>query len=139
MGRRFLRGACAATVAALGITPADAAASAQPMHPEVWPAARSRSLVDPRTEAFVDELIGRMSLEEKVGQLIQADVGSIRPEDLREFPLGSILAGGDSPPLGASDRSPAQAWLATARAFRTAAAEARAGRPAVPLIFGIDA
>jgi len=109
------------------------------MHPELWPAAHSRGLKDPRTEAFVSNLMGRMSLEEKVGQLIQADVGSIRPEDLREFPLGSILAGGDSPPLGAPDRSPAQAWLATARAFRAAAAQARPDRPAIPLIFGVDA
>ncbi|TAJ70800.1 MAG: glycoside hydrolase family 3 protein [Phenylobacterium sp.] len=139
MGRRFLRGACVATVATLGFAPAQAAAPVEAVHPESWPAAHSRGLVDPRTEAFVDELMGRMSLEEKVGQLIQADVGSIRPEDLREFPLGSILAGGDSPPLGAPDRSPAQAWLATARAFRTAAAQARPGRPAIPLIFGVDA
>jgi len=109
------------------------------MNPQVWPAAHSRGLVDARTEAFVDELMAGMSLEEKVGQLIQADVGSIRPEDLREFPLGSILAGGDSPPLGAPDRSAAQAWLDTARAFRAAAAQARPGRPAIPPIFGVDA
>jgi len=139
MGRRFLRSACAATVATLGLAPAQAAAPTESIHPEVWPAADSRGLIEPRTEAFVDDLMGRMSLEEKVGQLIQADIGSIRPEDLREFPLGSILAGGDSPPLGAPDRSPAPAWLATARAFRAAAAQARPGRPAIPLIFGVDA
>jgi beta-glucosidase len=139
MGRRFLRGACAATVATLGFAPAQTSVSAEVVHPEAWPAAHSRGLVDARTEAFVDELMGRMSLEEKVGQLVQADVGSIRPDDLREFPLGSILAGGDSPPLGAPDRSSAQAWLDTARAFRTAAAQARPGRPVIPLIFGVDA
>lgn len=139
MGRRFMQGVCATMVATLGLAPAGAAASAEIVHPQAWPAAHSRGLTDPRTEAFVDELMGRMSLEEKVGQLIQADVGSIRPDDLREFPLGSILAGGDSPPLGAPDRSPAQAWLDTARAFRTTAAQARPGRPAIPLMFGVDA
>ena len=39
-----------------------------------------------------------MSLREKVGQMIQADTASIKPEDLKQYPLGSILAGGNSPP-----------------------------------------
>ncbi|WP_293460570.1 glycoside hydrolase family 3 protein [Phenylobacterium sp.] len=126
-------------MATLGLAGARAAEAPAAVHPEIWPASDSRGLKDPRTEAFIDDLMGRMSLEEKVGQLIQADIGSIRPEDLREFPLGSILAGGDSPPLGAPDRSGADAWLATARAFRAAAAQARPGRPSIPLMFGIDA
>lgn len=139
MGRGTLRSACLATAAVMGLASSEAVAQQGSVRPEIWPAARSRGLVDPRTEAFVSDLMGRMTLEEKVGQLIQADIGSIRPADLREFPIGSILAGGDSPPLGAPDRSPAQAWLDTARAFRKAAAEARPGRPAIPLIFGVDA
>jgi len=114
-------------------------ASAQAVHPQTWPAARSPALVDAKTEAFVSDLMGRMSLEEKVGQLIQADIGSIRPSDLKDYPLGSILAGGDSPPLGAPDRSPAPVWLATARAFHDAARDARPGRPSIPLLFGVDA
>jgi beta-glucosidase len=105
--------------------------------PQAWPAAKSVGLVDARTEAFVTDLMSRMSVEEKVGQLIQADLSTVRPADLREYPLGSILAGGDSPPLGAPDRSGPEPWLATARAFREAAA-ARPGAK-VPLIFGIDA
>ncbi|MET0273062.1 MAG: exo 1,3/1,4-beta-D-glucan glucohydrolase, partial [Phenylobacterium sp.] len=84
-------------------------------------------------------LMGRMSLEEKVGQLIQGDISGIRPEDLRDYPLGSILAGGDSPPLGAPDRSPGAAWLATSRAFRAASLEARPGHTPIPVMFGVDA
>ena len=34
-----------------------------------------------------------MTLEEKVGQLVQADIASVTPDDLRTYPLGSILAG----------------------------------------------
>ena len=58
-----------------------------------------------------------MSLEEKVGQIIQADIGHITPEELRRYPLGAVFAGGDSAPAGGTDRSPA-AWLALARALR---------------------
>jgi len=108
-------------------------------HPALWPAAKSQGLVDPKTEAFVSQLMAKMTLEEKVGQMVQADISSIRPEDLRTYPLGSILAGGSSPPLGAPDRSPGPAWLATARAFNAVANEPHPGRTHIPLIFGIDA
>jgi beta-glucosidase len=108
-------------------------------HPDRWPAAHSQGLVDPKTEAVVTRLMARMSLEEKVGQMIQADISTIKPEDLRDYPLGSILAGGDSPPLGAPDRSPAPAWIATAKAFRTVSLESRPGHVPIPVIFGADA
>jgi beta-glucosidase len=115
------------------------AGSAGLAHPELWPAARSRGLVNPETEARITELLARMSIEEKVGQMIQADTGAIKPEDLRQYPLGSILAGGSSPPLGAPDRSPAGPWIATARAFNAVAMEQRPGHMPIPIMFGIDA
>jgi beta-glucosidase len=107
-------------------------------NPAKWPVARSQGLVDPATEAFVDSVLSKLTLEEKVGQLIQADIGAIKPEDLKTYPLGSILGGGSSPPLGAPDRSPQKPWVDTARAFREAAAQ-RVGGTHVPLMFGIDA
>src|SRR5476649_2067377 len=59
-------------------------------HPGLWPRAHSpAALTDRKTEARVRALMARMSLEEKVGQVIQADISSIRPEDLRTYPLGS--------------------------------------------------
>ncbi|RYY47940.1 MAG: glycoside hydrolase family 3 protein [Sphingomonadales bacterium] len=107
--------------------------------PAKWPAAKSQGLIDPATEKFVDALLARMSIEQKVGQMVQGDIGSIKPEDLRQYPLGSILAGGNSPPLSGDDRSPRKEWLDTARAFRAVAMEERAGNLKIPLIFGIDA
>ncbi|WP_230974813.1 glycoside hydrolase family 3 protein [Brevundimonas vitis] len=106
-------------------------------HPEKWPEAGSPSaMTDAQTEAFITELMGRMTLEEKVGQTIQADISAIKPEDLLTYPLGSILAGGNSSP-GGNERASAQEWVQLARDFR-AAAEARPGAR-VPLIYGIDA
>ncbi len=107
--------------------------------PALWPTAGSNGLVDPTTEAKITDLLAKMSLEEKVGQMIQADIGSIKPEDLRKYPLGSILAGGSSPPLGNPDRSPQQPWVATAKAFDAVAMENRPGHVAIPLMFGVDA
>lgn len=108
-------------------------------HPDRWPAAKSQGLIDPKTEAFVTQLMAGMTLEEKIGQMIQGDIGSVTPDDLRKYPLGSILAGGSSPPLGAPDRSPAAPWIATSRAFNAVALEKRAGHTPIPLMFGVDA
>ena len=121
------------------MTVATGAASAQVAHPDRWPVAKSTGLVDPATEAKISALLARLSLEEKIGQMIQADIGAIKPEDLRKYPLGSILAGGSSPPIGSPDRSPAAPWVATSRAFNAVAMEQRAGHIAIPLMFGVDA
>lgn len=106
-------------------------------HPELWPRAASpAAMSDAGTEAFITGLMSRMTIEEKVGQLIQADISSIKPEDLATYPLGSILAGGNSSP-GGDERAAPQKWLDLARAFRAAVAARPGAR--VPLIYGIDA
>lgn len=133
--------------AALAVLMAGSASTAEPVadrdprtavaDPSAWPVAASpTAITDARTEAAITALMARMTLEEKVGQLIQADIGSITPADLARYPVGSILAGGNSAPA-ANERAPLADWVALSRAFR----EAAAGRPgaAVPLMFGIDA
>src|SRR4051812_45361279 len=107
--------------------------------PSKWPVAHSQGLVDPQTERMGSDLIARMSVEEKIGQMIQADISAIKPEDLRRYPLGSILAGGNSPPLSGDDRAGQAEWVATARAFRAVALEQRPGHVPISLIFGVDA
>ncbi|MEV4934340.1 glycoside hydrolase family 3 protein [Sphingobium sp. LSP13-1-1.1] len=107
--------------------------------PAKWPQARSAGLIDDRTEAKITALLAKLSLEEKVGQMIQADTSAIKPEDLAKYPLGSILAGGSSPPIGAPDRSPAGPWIATVHAFNQIAMQKRPGHVPIPIMFGIDA
>jgi beta-glucosidase len=128
---------CAALLATTLLTgAASAAESKSTAHPAVWPAAKSQGVVDPQTEAFVDALLAKLTLEEKVGQMIQADIASVTPEDLKTYPLGSILAGGSSPPLGAPDRSPIGPWVKSVEAFRAGAAQRQGVQ--IPLMFGID-
>ena len=107
-------------------------------HPHLWPQAHSVGLVDARTERFIDDLMAHMSPEEKVGQMIQADIASIKPDDLRSYPLGSVLAGGNSPPLSGNDRDSAAEWLDTTRRFHQVALEHRSGHAPIPLMIGID-
>jgi beta-glucosidase len=80
-------------------------------------------------------MIAAMTLEQKIGQMIQADISAVTPEDLARYPLGSILAGGNSGPYG-DERADAAKWARLVSEFRKASAKAGAG---IPMLFGIDA
>jgi beta-glucosidase len=114
-------------------------AAAGVAHPALWPAVSASVPIDAKTEALAEQLLSAMTLEEKVGQLIQADIASIEPADLRTYPLGSILAGGNAAPDGDVRSSPAR-WLALTDAFfRASIAQSSGAHPPIPVIFGIDA
>src|SRR3982074_2601257 len=100
-----------------GAAPAVGMASDDTVHPDRWPQARSAGLMDAATEARVTALLEQMTLEEKVGQIIQTDIGVIEPDELRRYPLGSVLAGADSGVHG-NKRAPATEWLTLTREFR---------------------
>lgn len=107
-------------------------------HPELWPAG-THETARVETDALVEQLLERMSLEDKVGQMIQADIASITPADLQTYRLGSILAGGNAAP-GNNVRSTAQAWWKLTGEFhRAALASGAPGHQAIPILFGIDA
>lgn len=126
---------CAAPAAPPGPAPGSATLSAD-IDPSQWPQAQPVFEADAALERRVAKLLAQMTLEEKVGQLIQADIGSIQPDDLLRYPLGSILAGGNSAPDGRAYAT-AEDWLRLADAFHAT----NAARPGtvIPLLFGIDA
>src|SRR5690606_19641591 len=102
-----------------------AGAAPPPLDLAAWPRPPVRA-EDPELEARISALLARMSLEEKIGQVIQAAISAVTPEDGRRFHLGSVLNGGNSGPDG-DDRAPAQAWLALADAFWLASTDDRDG------------
>src|SRR6187399_3299777 len=83
-----------------GLVAADDAKNSAQAHPELWPAMQSPVARNPELDRRVQQLLARMSVEEKVGQVVQADIGSVTPEDVRKHRLGSVLAGGNSDPGG---------------------------------------
>lgn len=108
------------------------------VHPEIWPRADWPYPVDASVETSIDAIIARMTVEEKVGQVIQADIASVTPEDARRYHLGSILNGGNSAP-GNDEFAAPEKWLALADAFYDASVDTSGGRTAVPIIWGTDA
>ena len=106
--------------------------------PSIWPAPKWPLPPDPALEQRVQALLKRMTLEEKVGQVIQGDIASLTPDDVRTYHLGSVLNGGNSAP-GGDDFAPAPKWLALADAFYNASIDKTGNRTAIPVIWGTDA
>jgi beta-glucosidase len=83
----------------------------------------------------VDSLLARMTVDQKLGQMVQAERASTTPADVREHHLGSVLSGGGSTP-GAN--RPAD-WVAMHDAYWMASMDAENGRLPIPVLYAIDA
>ncbi|WP_401729732.1 glycoside hydrolase family 3 protein [Stenotrophomonas muris] len=126
------------TLALLGCHGQDRPAATAGAASDPWPQVTWPLAADPALEKRITDLMAGMTVEEKVGQLVQGDIASLTPDDVRRYRLGSILAGGNSDPGGRYDASPAE-WLALADAFYDASMDTSKGGKAIPLLFGIDA
>ena len=81
----------------------------------------------------VDDLMSRMSLDEKIGQMCQATKSALAsPADVRNFYLGSLLSGGGE---GPEVNTPA-AWADMIDAYQ---AQALSTPLQIPILYGIDA
>src|SRR5690348_7705251 len=122
---------------AVNLQPASAADSR--VHPDRWPQVQPALAPDPALESRITAMLAGMTLEQKVGQVIQADIASTTPDDLRHFSLGSSLNGGNSSPSGDEFARPSE-WLALADRFYDAGmGPAIHGPHPIPTIWGTDA
>jgi beta-glucosidase len=107
-------------------------------NPEIWPEYEYPVPEIPADEARIAELLRRMTLEEKIGQLVQADLCCVTPEDVKRYNLGSVLNGGNSGPYG-NDLAPAADWLKLADEFHAASVDTSDGGVGIPVVWGTDA
>lgn len=94
--------------------------------------------LDPNIEAQIDEILPKLTLEQKVGQVIQGDSDSVTPEDVKKYRLGSVLSGGNSAP-GPLNYAETNAWLELADKYYNASIDEEGVEVAIPIIWGIDA
>ena len=138
----MLISACSSTSGVETVRSAGPVAAAAPQpgvaHPDLWPRYRYPVVTPAADMRRIDDLLARMTLEEKIGQLVQADLCCVKPEDLKTYHLGSILVGGNSGPDG-DDFAPAREWLKAADAFYAASVDRSDGGVGIPMIWGIDA
>ena len=83
-------------------------------------------------EQRVEALLAQMTLDEKIGQMTQAERGAIKPGDVSKYFLGSVLNGGGG--LPGSNKT--EAWLAQTQKYQH---EALSTRLRIPILFGVDA
>ncbi|KAI4323717.1 hypothetical protein L6164_023301 [Bauhinia variegata] len=81
----------------------------------------------------VKDLVGRMTLEEKIGQMVQIDRSVASEEVMRTYFIGSVLSGGGSEPL---PRASAEDWVDMINGFQKGSLATRLG---IPMMYGIDA
>jgi beta-glucosidase len=123
--RRWRLAAAAAVAAAMAIGPSAPIAGAA----EVLPYEDASLPVKER----VEDLLSRMTLEEKVGQMTQTERARVYDDatPITTYRLGSILSGGGSTP---TPNSP-EVWADMVDRFQAAALETRLS---IPLIYGVD-
>lgn len=80
----------------------------------------------------VEDLLSRMTLEEKIGQMTLAERGSIKPEEVEAYFIGAVLSGGGSAPWPNTPRS----WARMFDGYQKAALHTRLG---IPILYGTDA
>ena len=130
----LLAGICAALGSSLALS------SCAPSKAEAksWPSVRSPIGLDDNIESKIDDWLEKMSVEQKVGQMIQAEIKSISPDDAAKYHIGSILNGGGSWPTDKAD-GPLGAWLNMANLFHGASMDTGDDRLAIPIMWGTDA
>jgi len=83
-------------------------------------------------EARVEDLLKRMTLDEKIGQMTQVEKNSMLSGDITKYFIGSILSGGGGSP---ANNTP-QAWYEMVEGYQLEALDTRLG---IPMIYGVDA
>jgi len=83
-------------------------------------------------DAEAKALLGTMTLEEKVGQMVQAEQDQVKEGDVAAYFLGSLLSGGNSDPKTNS----LQDWTDL---YDRVQSQTQKTRLKIPLLYGIDA
>jgi beta-glucosidase len=137
--RRVLLVAAAAIAIVLVVTTTAFAGGGSGWHHEPpgggGPPSGSPAYMNPHlpVQQRVEDLLSRMTLAEKVGQMTQAERAPIEPEpqQITQLGLGSVLSGGGSVP---TPNTP-EAWADMVDRFEQAALETRLH---IPIIYGVD-
>jgi len=109
------------------------------LHFSDWPVIASPIKLDPTIELAISTILVQMSLEEKVGQMIQPNLTDVTAEEVGQYKLGSLLNGGGAWPNGDKYAS-AEDWASLADKYYQAAEQSWTGRGfRIPFMWATDA
>lgn len=100
-----------------------------------WPRVENRK-PDPAIEMRIKELLSGMSLDRKIGQMIQIEISGFTPDDMRKYRFGAVLNGGGSWPNGNKNATAAE-WIALSDSIWQACIEGLENP--IPPLWGTDA
>jgi beta-glucosidase len=103
---------------------------------EDWSRINTCEYDDSENESLIRDLIGKMSIEQKVGQVIQGDLDFISPADVNKYYIGSVLNGGNTSP-NADKYSSVKDWKNLSKEFYDASLEIDGLK--IPVLWGTDA
>jgi beta-glucosidase len=108
------------------------------VHGNLWPESKSPIGLDAKIETRIDDLLKRMTVEEKVGQIIQPEWKSISPAEVAQYHIGSIENGGGAVP-GGNKHSSVQDWVNLIEPYYDSSVDPARNRVIIPLIWASDA
>ncbi|MDV7103403.1 glycoside hydrolase family 3 N-terminal domain-containing protein [Vibrio sp. TH_r3] len=104
-----------------------------------WPKIQSAIPTDVSQEEEIKRIVGLMTLQEKVGQMIQPDIRGISVEEAAEYKIGSILNGGGGWP-NEDKHASAKDWASKSDEYWFAVERGFEGRPfRIPFMWATDA
>jgi beta-glucosidase len=95
----------------------------------------NKALQNKSIQQKVDDLLSKMTLEQKIGQMTQAERMTCSPEEAKRFHLGSILSSAGSTP---NDNSP-NGWVQMNDAYWEASTYQDSRQLGIPILYGLDA
>lgn len=85
-------------------------------------------------DAKVKPLLAQMTLDEKLGQMVQPELGNLKDEnDIARYFIGSVLSGGGADPV---EGNSLEAWTSTVDRLIAISQKTRLG---IPILYGVDA
>ena len=103
-----------------------------------WPYVNTKLKRDPSVEKQIDTLLAKMTIEQKVAQMIQPEIGYLSVEQMKKYGFGSYLNGGNTAPYG-DKRANQATWLKYADEMYLASMDASEDGIAIPTVWGTDA
>jgi len=104
----------------------------------VWPKLTFEVKKSDEVETRINKILAKMTLAQKVAQMIQPEIRDITVEDMRTYGFGSYLNGGGAFPQNNKHATPKD-WIKLAEDFYQASMDDSIDGIAIPTMWGTDA
>lgn len=102
---------------------------------DIWPSLDYSKTYNIELEAKIKELLSKMTLEQKIAQMIQPEIRDFTVEDMRRYGFGSYLNGGGAFPNNDKHASP-EDWITLAENMYQASIDDTLDGSSIPAIWG---